>query len=127
MNFPFNFNPSSVDVKTNTTNEAIPTDKFARVTVFCKASTDEFYINDEIALTGETNTLFRGNNLFVATNGAQNELVVKNLAGGETGGGAGETSANFPVVHDFWVPSGTNLKVTNNARYTLQLYDLTET
>ncbi len=48
---PFDFEPESVDVKTNTSNEAIASGKYAYVVAEVRAGS--FYINDEIALEGD--------------------------------------------------------------------------
>lgn len=49
---PFNYNPDSVDVKTNTTNEAIAADTYAYIYAEVEYG-GQFYINDELALDSE--------------------------------------------------------------------------
>ena len=166
---PFNFDPDSVEVKTNTSNEAVPNGKYAYVVAECLQG-GSFIIDDDVALqvpaaasTFQTAWPSTGTLYTNSTNKTQNILIsmvllsgsgslfIGNSNGDQVATVADNTRVSFLLapgqsVHltnttmvgtysisgqfatdqtsqQFWVPTGTNLRVSGSAKYTLTLFN----
>jgi hypothetical protein len=171
---PFDFNPQSVTVKTNTSNEAIGAGKFAYV--IADVINGKFFIDDNAAIENE-NTIYVNHdmqpsvttaftcpadrsaevvvhvrdtdNFKVSVQSAEITFDIVDWVAATAGqhrssklilGPSDNISASFLAGDDgitliaghyinmpartqgFWIPTGTNLRVSGDARYTIQEY-----
>lgn len=130
---PFDFNPVSVSVKTG--SYTIPAGKYARAIVNVIGS-GTFTINGTTALSGSQNNVITNVNNLYRDNRAATVSGISVVQGGlisgsgQTGAGSGvllvygnETDQK-PLVHDYFLPTGTVINGTGTWRATVEEYNI---
>lgn len=116
---PFNFQPSSVSVKTGSYD--IPTGKYAKVVVNLEGSAT-FTIGGVTALVGTQNSVLGSSSLTYSNTGVSGRLSTH---GAETVAGSAFTPATDQktVIAEYWLPAGTTINGTGTWRAVVMEYN----